>query len=425
MWGKLVLIWKSEDLRKSILKVLGLLVVFRVAAHIPMPGVDPEGLRQFFQSNAVLGLANIFSGGTLENFSIAALGVGPYITASIIFQLLGMIVPKLEELQKEGESGQKKINQWTRLLTVPLAFLQAYGLIALLRQSSGLLGDLTPSRIVTTMIIMTAGTVFLMWLGEIITEEKVGNGISIMIFAAIIASLPTQLQQAFLTYDQSQLFTYLAFLAIAVITVFGVVVLTEGQRNIPVQYAKFVRGNTTKGGVTTHLPLRVSMAGVIPIIFAISLILFPPMIAQFFVNAKTAAVAAAAEWTIRVFQDQLVYGSLYFVLVFFFTFFYTAIVFKPEQIAENLQKQGGYVPGIRPGTPTAEYLKFVMNRIVLAGALGIGFIAVLPIIVQQFLTGSQTLVVGGASLLIVVAVVLEIVRQIESRITMREYEDIS
>lgn len=424
MWGKLLLIWKSEDLRKSILKVLGLLIVFRIAAHIPMPGVDVTGLKDFFSSNAILGLANIFSGGTLESFSIAALGVGPYITASIIFQLLGMIVPKIEEIQKDGEAGQKKINQWTRILTVPLAFLQAYGMIALLRQSAGLLGDLDAPRLLLTMTIMTAGSIFLMWLGEIITEEKVGNGISIMIFAAIIAAVPTQLQQAILTYDSTQLFTYLAFAVITLITVAGVVILTEGQRNIPVNYAKHMRGGTMTGGVTSHLPLRVSLAGVIPIIFAISLILFPPMIAQFFVNAKSQFVANAANWTIAIFQDQLFYGISYFVLVFFFTFFYTAIVFKPDQIAENLQKQGGYVPGIRPGNPTADYLGYVMNRIVLVGALGIGFIAILPIIVQQFLTGSHTLVVGGASLLIIVAVVLEIVRQVESRITMREYEDI-
>jgi len=424
MWGKLLLIWKSEDLRKSILKVLGLLVVFRIAAHIPIPSVDLEGLRNFFQSNAVLGLANIFTGGTLKNFSIAALGVGPYITASIIFQLLGMIVPQIEEIQKEGEAGQRKINQWTRYLTVPLAFLQSYGIIAILRQSSGLLGELTGAKLITTMIIMTAGTMFLTWIGEIISEEKVGNGISIMIFASIIASVPTQLQQAIVTFDPSQLFTYLAFVAVGLVTVAGVVVLTEGQRNIPVQYAKHMRGGTMGGGVTTHLPLRVSLAGVIPIIFAISLILFPPMIAQFFVNAKTQFVANAANWTISVFQDQLVYGILYFLLVFGFTFFYTSIIFKPDDIAENLQKQGGYVPGIRPGVPTAEYLGYVMNRIVLAGALGISVIAILPIVVQQFLTGSQTLVVGGASLLIVVAVVLEIVRQVESRITMREYEEI-
>lgn len=424
MWGKLLLIWKSEDLRKSILKVLGLLVVFRIAAHIPMPGVDVTGLKDFFGSNDVLGLANIFSGGTLENFSIAALGVGPYITASIIFQLLGMVVPQIEQIQKDGEAGQKKINQWTRLLTVPLAFLQAYGMIALLRQGAGLLGDMSPTRLLLTMSIMTAGSIFLMWLGEIITEEKIGNGISIMIFAAIIAAAPTQLQQAILTYDPTQLFTYIAFVAIGLITVAGVVILTEGQRNIPVNYAKHMRGGGQSGGVTSHLPLRVSLAGVIPIIFAISLILFPPMIAQFFVNAKTAFVANAATWTIELFQGELFYGISYFVLVFFFTFFYTAIVFKPDQIAENLQKQGGYVPGIRPGNPTADYLGFVMNRIVLAGALGIGFIAVLPVIVQQFLTGSQHLVVGGASLLIIVAVVLEIVRQVESRITMREYEDI-
>ncbi len=424
MWAKFSQLWKLPDLRNSILKVLGILVVFRVAAHIPIPGVDVANLRNFFQSNQLLGLMNVFSGGTLENFSVASLGVGPYITASIILQLLTMIVPQLEELSKEGESGQRKINQYTRLLTVPLALLQAYGMLALLRQSSGILGEIDAYRTVTTMLTMTAGTMFLMWLGEIISEQKIGNGISILIFAGIVASLPTTLQQAILAYDATRLLTYAGFLAVAVVTVAGVVVISEAQRNVPVTYAKRMVGNSMAGGVNTHLPLRVNMAGVIPIIFAISIILFPTMIAQFFVHVKSAWVAAAAKNIIAVFQNQLFYGIAYFVLVLAFTYFYTAIVFKPEQIAENLQKQGGYVPGIRPGKPTADFLMYTMNRITLAGALAIAAIAVLPLIVQQFLTGSQSLVVGGSSLLIIVSVVLEIVRQIDSQMTMREYEDV-
>jgi preprotein translocase subunit SecY len=419
MWAKLSLLWKQKDLRDSILKVLGILVIFRIAAHIPIPGVDLAALRSFFQSNQLLGLMNVFSGGTLDNFSLVALGVGPYITASIILQLLTMIVPKLEELSKDGEQGRQKINQYTRYLSVPMAFLQGYGMISLLKQSSGVLTNLDAFHIFTVMLTMTGGTVFLMWLGEIINEQKFGNGISILIFAGIVSGLPSIIQQALLTYDPSRLPAYIGFLLVAVATVAGVVVITEAQRNVPVTYAKRVVGTGMAGGSNTHLPLRVNIAGVIPIIFAISIILFPSMIAQFFVNAKTAWVAGAADWILRASQDQLVYGISYFVLVLAFTFFYTTIVFKPDQIAENLQKQGGYVPGIRPGKPTAEFLTYTVNRITLAGALAIAVIAVLPLLVQQFLTGTQNLVVGGSSLLIIVSVVLEIVRQIQSQMTMR------
>lgn len=422
MWAKFSLLWKQPDLRASLLKVLGILVIFRIAAHIPIPGVDLTALRNFFQSNQLLGLMNVFSGGTLDNFSLVALGVGPYITASIIIQLLTMIVPQLEELSKDGEQGRQKINQYTRYLSVPMAFLQGYGMISLLKQSSGVLTNLDAFHIFTVMMTMTAGTVFLMWLGEIINEQKVGNGISILIFAGIVSGLPSIIQQAILTYDPSRLPAYIGFLLVAVATVAGVVVISEAQRNVPVTYAKRVVGSGMAGGSNTHLPLRVNMAGVIPIIFAISIILFPSMIAQFFVNAKTAWVASAADWILRVSQDQLVYGISYFVLVLAFTFFYTTIVFKPDQIAENLQKQGGYVPGVRPGKPTAEFLTYTVNRITLAGAVAIAIIAVLPLLVQQFLTGTQNLVVGGSSLLIIVSVVLEIVRQIQSQMTMREYD---
>lgn len=424
MWTKLLQIWKQPDLRNSVLKVLGILVVFRVAAHIPIPGVNLEALRNFFSSNQILGLMSVFSGGTVENFSVVTLGVGPYITASIVLQLLTMIVPSLEELSKDGEHGQRKINHYTRLLTVPFALLQGYGMIALLRQSSGVITDLSLTRMIVTMLTMTAGTIFAMWLGEIISEEKVGNGISIIIFVNIISRLPSLVQQAALTYDGSQLFTYIGYLAIAGLTVAGVVLISEAQRNIPVTYAKMVRGTGTSGGANTHLPLRVNQAGVIPIIFAISIVLFPPMLAQFFVNAKSAWVGQAAKWIVTTFQNQLFYGIAFFVLVFAFTYFYTTIVFKPTQIAENLQKQGGYVPGIRPGKPTADYLLYVTNRITLAGAVAIGIIAVMPTVVQNLVTGTRNMVVGGSSLLIVVSVVLEIVRQIDSQLTMREYEEV-
>jgi preprotein translocase subunit SecY len=418
---KLVQIWKAKDLRKDIGFVLAMLVVFRLAAHIPIPGVDVSALKEFFASNQILGLLNVFSGGVMENFSIVMMGIAPYITSSIIFQLLAMIIPKLEEMQKE-EAGRQKINMWTRWATVPLAALQSYGMITLLRRSSyDILGNISNFDLFTMIVTITAGTIFLMWIGELITEKNIGNGISLLIFAGIIAGLPRAIQQAIVTFDPSQLFTLIGFVVIALVTIVGVVIITEGQRNVPVQYAKQVRGNRMYGGTSTHLPLRVNMAGVIPIIFAISVVLFPPMIAQFFIHARSAWIARAAEWTIAVFQNQLFYGVLYFLLVFAFTYFYTEVIFHPAQIAENLQKQGGFIPGIRPGRHTSEYLANTTHKIIFVGALFLGVIAILPLIMRYF-TGIQSLAIGGTSLLIVVAVVIETVKQIESQLTMREYE---
>lgn len=421
MVKKLTQIWKAKDLRNSVLFVLGMLVIFRLAAHIPIPGVNTAALRDFFASNQILGLINIFSGGGMENFSIVMMGVAPYITSSIIFQLLAMIIPSLEEMGKE-EAGRQKINMWTRWLTVPLAALQAYGMITLLRRSSqAILGDISAFDFTAMIITIAAGTIFLMWLGELISEKKVGNGISLLIFAGIISSLPRVIQQTIITFDPSQLFTIIGFIVVALITVIGVVIITEGQRNVPVQYAKQIRGNRMYGGTSTHLPLRVNMAGVIPIIFAISVVLFPPMIAQFFINARTSFIASAAERVITVFQNQLFYGIIYFLLVFAFTYFYTEVIFHPGQIAENLQKQGGFIPGIRPGRNTADYLANTTHKIIFVGALFLGVIAILPLIMRYF-SGIQALSIGGTSLLIVVAVVIETVKQIESQLTMREYE---
>jgi len=421
MWEKLRQIWKTKDLRKSIIFVLAMLVVFRIAAHIPIPGIDVQNLKDFFSQNQILGLLNIFSGGGLENFSVVMLGIGPYITASIILQLLTMIIPSLEALSKEPH-GQETINRYTRYLTLPLAGLQGYSFITLLqRQSGNFITELTGFQWLTAIITVTAGTVFLMWIGELISEKKIGNGISLLIFAGIIAGLPVALQRTIAIFDSSQALNILIFLAIAVVTIVAVVIITEGQRNVPVNYAKRVRGNRMYGGVNTHLPLRVNQAGVIPIIFAVSLILIPPMIAQFFVGATTSWIAAGAKFIINVFQNQIFYGISYFVLVFAFTYFYTYVVFHPHQIAENLQKQGGFIPGIRPGRHTAEYLQGTVNKILLAGALFLGVIAVLPIIIQP-MTGMTSLAIGGTSLLIVVSVVIDIVKQIDSQLTMRDYD---
>jgi len=423
---KIIQVFKDRDLRGKMFFVLGMLVIFRVAAHIPVPGVPVDALRQLFAQNQILGLLNLFSGGSLDNFSIVALGVGPFITASIIIQLLTMIIPTLEEMSKEGEAGQRKMNQYTRLLSVPLAVLQGYGLIRIFQGSSrlsGLIEGFTGMNLLLTLLVMTAGTVGLMWIGELISEKKVGNGVSLLIFAGIISGLPTAVQRTFATYTSGDFSKILIFVVIALITIAGVVFLTEAQRNIPITYARRVRGMKVYGGVDTYLPMRVNQAGVIPIIFAISLILFPSIVAQLFLRSNVGAIRSAAEFIVRLFQHQVFYGVLYFILVFAFTYFYTAVVFHPRQIAENLQKQGGFIPGIRPGNETARYLAYVSSRIIFAGALFLALIAILPNIMQAGL-GTQTLVFGGTSILIVVSVVIETVKQIDAQLVMRDYESL-
>lgn len=421
-WEKIRTIWHYKDLRNSILFVLGMLVVFRIAAHIPLPGVNLEALKNLFNQNQVFGLLNVLSGGAMERFSVVAMGVGPYITASIIFQLLTMVIPSLEELSRQGQSGYQKINQYTRIVTVPLAALQAYSLISLLKRSTqGVVTMTTFREMALTVIILTAGTMFLMWLGELMSEKKVGNGISLIIFAGIVADIPISLQRTFATFDPAQILNLLVLVALGIITVAGVVILNEGQRNIPVSYARRIRGMKMYGGTDTYLPLRVNQAGMIPIIFAISLILFPPLIGQFLAQVKNAVLANAGKFLVILFQNQIFYGALYFILVVAFTYFYTSIVFKPDQIADNLQKQGGFIPGVRPGRNTAEHLAKISNRIMLAGAVSLGIIAILPLITKGVL-GIASLAVGGASLLIVVSVVIDTVKQIEAQIAMREYE---
>ncbi|MFH1286497.1 MAG: preprotein translocase subunit SecY [Candidatus Magasanikbacteria bacterium] len=421
MFDKLKRIWKIKDIRNNVLFVLGMLIIFRATAHIPIPGIDVEALRGFLSGNQILGLLNIFSGGTIENFSIVMLGVAPYITSSIIFQLLVMVVPQLEEIQKEGEAGQQKINMYTRLCTIPLAALQAFSLIKLLGSSqSNILMDLSVFNWVAMITIVTAGTVFLMWIGELITEKNIGNGISILIFASIVSSFPQGIQNAIVNYSSSDLYTYLLFIVMSIVTIVGVVIINEGQRNIPISYARQIRGSRISGGQKTFLPLRVNMAGVIPIIFAVAVVLFPPMIAQFFASSGGFG-GKVALIIINVFNNQIFYGLFYFLMVFGFTYFYTAVIFKPQKIAENLQRQGGFIPGIRPGKQTEEYLGRIMNRVVFTGAIFLAAIAVLPIVSQVF-TKSQTLVVGGISLLIVVSVGIEITKQIDAQLTMHEYD---
>lgn len=414
-------IFRVKELRNKILFILALLVVYRLAANIPLPGVDVLALKRLFEENAFLGLLNIFSGGGLSNISIVLLGVAPYITASIIMQLLTTLVPALERLYKEeGEQGRQKFNMWTRFLTVPLAALQSFSMLSLLR-SQNILGDISVFNMIVIIISATAGTIFLMWLGELITEKGLGNGVSMIIFAGIVSSLPTGVSRFLSTWDPSQIFTYLIFLALAAVTIAGVIFINEGQRTIPVAYAKRVRGAQVYGGSATHLPLKVNQAGVIPIIFAVSIILIPTMVANFLAQSANVKVAEIAISVSAWLQNQWVYGIAYFVLVVIFTYFYTAVVFDPVKISENLQKQGGYIPGIRPGATTAEYLYHIINRITLAGALFLGVISVLPFVVQG-MTGIQAFSLGGVSILIVVSVVLETIKHIQSQLTMRSYE---
>ncbi len=402
-----------------------LILVFRIAAIIPVPGVPKESLAQLFSGNQLFGLLDIFSGGGLSRLSLVMLGLGPYITASIVIQLSTMIFPRLEEMQKEeGEAGRRKMAQWTRLLAVPFAALQGFGFLNIL-QRGGVGGavalSFTPWELTMTLITIVAGTIFLMWIGELMTKQGFGNGISLIIFIGIIGQLPGAILQVIATWTPEQFLTYAAFLVVSVIVVAGVVVVTEGQRAIPVSYAKQVRGNRMLGGTSTHLPLRVNQAGVMPIIFALSVMLFPGIVANFFVGASNATVASASQFIVQLFQNQLFYGIVYFVLVVVFTYFYTSVTFDPDQISENVQKQGGFIPGIRPGRQTKLYLQYVVQRITLAGALFLGGIAILPLIVQAF-SGLTTLTIGGTALLIVVSVVLETMKQIESQLTMREYE---
>lgn len=423
--NKLALIWKTKDLRNKILIVLGILLLTRVLAHVPIAGIDISGLKNYLQQSQFFNLLDIFSGGGLTNFSIVMLGVGPYITATIIMQLLTIVVPSFAEMSKEGgEAGRAQINQYTRYITIPLAALQGFGTIRLLQTQGGaaVLGSFSPFQWFMVLLSITAGTMLMMWLGEIMSEFDIGNGVSLIIFAGIVARIPSNF--GFLTgwYDSTKLPIVLAFVAMVLIVIAGVVLVTEAQRNIPIAYAKRVRGNKLFGGVDTHLPLRLNQAGVIPIIFAISVMLFPAMIAQFFVNAKSAMLASLATKTISLFNNQGVfYGVTYFILIMAFTYFYTAVVFNPEEIAENVQRNGGFVPGLRPGSQTADFLSMVLNRITLAGAFFLAVVAILPLLLQNF-TGTTSLTFGGTSLLIVVSVVIEVIKKVEAQLTMHDYE---
>lgn len=423
MLKKLIRVFKDKELRGKIIYVAIMLIIFRLAAHIPIPIVDAQRLSDFFQSNQLLGLLSAFTGGGMENFSLVMLGVGPYITASIIMQLLTMIFPQIKEMyQESGEAGRQKFNQYTRYATVPLAMLQGFAMITLLK-NQGIIGNINQFDMAVALSLITAGTIFLMWLGELISEKKIGNGVSLIIFAGIVSGIPMVVSQTIATMTPDKYPSIISLLLMSVVVVLGVVVITEAQRNIPVSYARRVRGNKTTGGISTFLPLKVNSAGMIPLIFAMSMMIFPGIAASFFVQHQNEMIRSIALFINSTFQPgNLVYGILYFIMVFLFTYFYTSIVFDPKNVAENLQKHGGFVPGMRPGTNTAEFLGRVLSRITFLGATFLGIIAVIPFI-GQALTNITTLAIGGASVLIVVGVVLESIRQIDSQLTMRDYDE--
>lgn len=420
MTNKIKQIFQIKEIRNKVLFILAILVIFRLAANIPVPGVDISRLKSFFDNSQLLGMLDMFSGGGLRNVSIVLLGVGPYITASIIMQLSTMIFPRMEKLYKEeGEAGRQKFNFWTRWLTLPLAILQSFSMISLLR-SQGMMAELTLLQYFLIILTITAGTVFLMWLGEIITEKGLGNGVSLLIFAGIVSALPTAINNLILTWNPAEILAYLGLVIFSILTIGAIVFITEGQRNIPITFARQMRGGKTMGGGSS-LPLKVNMAGVIPIIFAMSIMLFPSVIANFLSNSSVGWVAKYASMVADLMANQWFYGTAYFLLVVIFTYFYTAVTFNPQKVAENLQRQGGFISGIRPGKPTVDYLNYIVNRITLTGALFLGLVAVLPFIIQG-LTGIQTITVGGTGILIVVSVVMETMKQLEGQLVMRDYD---
>ncbi len=417
---KLGIIFRDKALRGKILFLLGALAVYRFLAAIPVPGIDTSRLESFFSGSDFLGLLNIFSGGGLSSLSIVMLGVGPFITASIIMQLSTVMSPRLKALyQEEGDAGRRKFSQYSRVLTVPLAIIQGWAFLVLLTRQ-GVLAPLGTFDMITNVIIITAGSMLLTWIGELISEYGIGNGVSILIFAGIIAILPGSLAQLYFTFDPSQIPLYLAFVVASAAVVYGVVVITEAERPIPVTYAKRVRGAKVYGGVSTYLPLRVNQAGVMPIIFALSILLFPQIIFTFLASSANATVQSIASIINNFLQNPWVYSSIYFILVFLFTYFYTAVTFDPDSIATNLQRSGAFIPGVRPGDPTSAHIAKILTRLTLVGALFLGLIAVLPLAMQG-ITGIQALAIGGTGLLIVVSVLIDLLKKIEAQASIREY----
>lgn len=423
-YQKLFDVWKNKELRKKILFVLFIFAIFRALAVIPIPGVDLEQLQAFFAQSEFMGFFNLLTGGALSNFSIVMLGMGPYITAVIILQLGTMIFPALERLYRdEGEAGRRKFNQYGRMMTVPLALLQGYAMIALF-QSQGIIQAFSPSMLISALITVTAGAVILMWLGEMITERGIGNGVSLMIFAGIVAGMPMSLAQLVADWSIEMLPTLLVFIASSLLIIALVVLVNEGKRNIPISYTKRVRGMKMYGGTTTYLPLNVNPAGVLPIIFALAVMSFPQMISQFWLDSSNGILSGIAGGLNAALANPWLYSLIYFLLIVAFTYFYTAVTFEPDKISENLQKSGAFIPGVRPGQPTSQRLNYILKRCLFVGALFLGFIALVPSVIQG-LTGIEAFqfMIGGTSLLIMVAVIMDTLRQIQAQMKVRDYEN--
>ena len=420
VWNKIKAIFTDKTLRNRVLFVLGALVVFRLLSSIPIPGVDTLKLQNFLNNNQIVGVLNIFSGGGLSTLSIIMLGVGPYITSSIIMQLLTIMSPRLKAMyQEDGEIGRKKFTQFSRMLTIPLALVQGVALLAVLR-SQGIMTDTSIFGMITNLSVIVAGSMLIMWIGEMISEFGIGNGVSLIIFAGIVDKIPKEVAQFFFTFDIANLPLYILFLAAGLLIVAGVVVVTEAERPVPVTYAKQVRGDHVSGGTQTYLPIRINQAGVIPIIFALSILLFPQLIGSFLGGMTNPTLLSISRGLLWFVQNTWLYSLAYFLFVFLFTYFYTAVTFDPEQISTNLQKNGAFIPGIRPGSATREYISRILNRTTTMGAVFLGLIAVLPLVIKS-ITGITAFAIGGTALLIVVSVVLDLIKKVDAQLSMREY----
>ncbi|MFA6515297.1 MAG: preprotein translocase subunit SecY [Candidatus Paceibacterota bacterium] len=418
--NKIKMMFTDKTLRNRILFVLGALVVFRLLSAIPIPGVDAIKLQNFISNNQFVGVLNVFSGGGLSTLSIIMLGVGPYITASIIMQLLTIMSPRLKAMyQEDGEIGRKKFTQFSRMITIPLALVQGLALLIVLRKQ-GIMTDLSVFGLITNLSVIVAGSMLIMWIGELVSEFGIGNGVSLIIFAGIVANIPKEVSQFFFTFNIANLPLYILFLAVGLLIVAGVVVVTEAERPVPVTYAKQVRGDHVSGGTQTYLPIRVNQAGVIPIIFALSILLFPQLIGSALAGMTNGTLLAISRGLLWFVANTWLYSLFYFIFVFLFTYFYTAVTFDPEQLSTNLQKNGAFIPGIRPGEATRTYISKILNRTTMMGAVFLGLIAVLPLIIRA-VTGITAFAIGGTALLIVVSVVLDLIKKVEAQLSMREY----
>ncbi|MBI5127593.1 preprotein translocase subunit SecY [Candidatus Roizmanbacteria bacterium] len=414
-------VFNDPELKRKVLFTLFIFLAFRLFAFLPVPVIDLAKLKSLFASNQFLSLLDIFSGGTLINFSVMALGLNPYINASIVLQLLTVMIPSLEQLSKEGEYGRHKINQYTRFLTAPLTIVQSIGIFVLLRNQK-IIGSLSPLEFFSFILTMVAGTFILVWFGELISEYGLGNGISLLILAGIVGRLPVILSQTAAVFNQEMVFNTIIFLILAVVVVASIVFINEAVRKIPVYYAKRIKGNRLYQGASNFLPLKLNQAGVIPIIFAVSFVLFPQLMGNFLVSVKNANLAAVGRFLVTFFSPAgFFYNFFYFILVIGFTYFYTVVVFNPQKISDEIQKHGGFIPGIRPGLATKEYLEKILYKITSVGAVFLGVIAVMPVLMSK-LTGLTSLVIGGTGILIVVSVILETFKMVEAQLVMKSYD---